>query len=74
VGYLQLVFAAAWGWLVFGTRPGPWTVAGAATIVAGTLALALRAGGRADDRAAAPPRGEPPPAATASAAETAEVP
>jgi drug/metabolite transporter (DMT)-like permease len=70
VGYLQLVFAAAWGWLAFGDRPGVWTAAGAATIVAGTLALALRPAGAS----AATGRGEPPPAATASAAETAEVP
>jgi drug/metabolite transporter (DMT)-like permease len=69
VGYLQLVFAAAWGWLVFGDRPGAWTAAGAATIVGGTLALALRPPGRG-----ARSRGEPPPAAAASAAETAEVP
>jgi drug/metabolite transporter (DMT)-like permease len=70
VGYLQLVFAAAWGWLAFGDRPRVWTVAGAATIVAGTLALALRPRRRAPGAAA----GEPPPAATASAVETAEVP
>ncbi len=62
VGYLQLVFASAWGWLAFGDRPGAWTAAGALTIVAGTLALAWR------------PRAAPPAAAVASAAETAEVP
>jgi drug/metabolite transporter (DMT)-like permease len=42
VGYLQLVFAAAWGWLVFAERPSGWTVAGAATIVGSTLLLAMR--------------------------------
>jgi drug/metabolite transporter superfamily protein YnfA len=42
VGYLQLVFAALWGWLVFAERPSGWTVAGAATIVGSTLVLALR--------------------------------
>ncbi|MGZ8492861.1 MAG: DMT family transporter, partial [Gemmatirosa sp.] len=42
VGYLQLVFAAAWGWLVFAERPSAWTVAGATTIVGSTLLLALR--------------------------------
>jgi drug/metabolite transporter (DMT)-like permease len=73
VGYLQLVFAALWGWLAFGDRPGAWTAAGAATIVLGTLALALRAAGRAPPGAARA-RGEPAPAAAASAAETAEVP
>jgi drug/metabolite transporter (DMT)-like permease len=62
VGYLQLVFAAAWGWLAFGDRPGAWTAAGAATIVAGTLALAWRR------------RGAAAPASAASAAETAEAP
>jgi drug/metabolite transporter (DMT)-like permease len=68
VGYLQLVFAALWGWLVFGDRPAAWTAAGAATIVAGTLALAFgRAAPGAGARAPSPP-----PAAAASAAETAE--
>src|SRR5205085_6577932 len=33
VGYLQVVFAAAWGWLAFGERPGAWSAVGAATIV-----------------------------------------
>ena len=72
VGYLQLVFAALWGWLAFGDRPGAWTAAGAATIVLGTLVLALRRGGRGG--AAGGARGEPAPAAAASAAETAEAP
>jgi drug/metabolite transporter (DMT)-like permease len=49
VGYLQVVFAAAWGWLVFGERPGAWTAAGAAVIVGGTLWMAS-----ARTRAAAP--------------------
>ena len=40
VGYLQVVFAAAWGWLVFGERPGVWSAVGAATIVASTLWMA----------------------------------
>ena len=42
VGYLQLVFAALWGWLVFAERPSAWTAAGAATIVGSTLVLAMR--------------------------------
>jgi drug/metabolite transporter (DMT)-like permease len=42
VGYLQLVFAAAWGWMVFGERPTGWTALGAGTIVVSTLALAFR--------------------------------
>jgi drug/metabolite transporter (DMT)-like permease len=40
VGYLQVVFAAAWGWLVFGERPGVWSAVGAGTIVASTLWMA----------------------------------
>jgi drug/metabolite transporter (DMT)-like permease len=71
VGYLQLVFAALWGWLVFGDRPGAWTAAGASTIFAGTLALALgreRAGPNGDGAPA-----DPPPRA-GGGAETAEAP
>lgn len=40
-GYLQIVFAGVWGILFFGERPGLWTLAGAAVIVAGTLVLLL---------------------------------
>ena len=72
VGYLQLVFAAAWGWLVFGDRPGAWTAAGAVTIVGGTLALALGRPARDRIRDGAP--AAPPPAALAGEAETAEAP
>lgn len=39
VGYLQIVFAAGWGWLLFGDVPDGWTWLGAAIIVASTLAL-----------------------------------
>lgn len=39
VGYLQIVFAATWGALVFGERPDAATVLGALLIVASTLAL-----------------------------------
>ncbi|HEX6631353.1 MAG TPA: DMT family transporter [Gemmatimonadaceae bacterium] len=41
VGYLQVVFAAAWGLLFFGERPGLWTVGGTLLVVAGTLALTM---------------------------------
>jgi drug/metabolite transporter (DMT)-like permease len=40
VGYLQIVFAAAWGALVFGDLPDIWVVNGALLIVGSTLALA----------------------------------
>jgi len=40
VAYLQVLFAALWGVLFFGEVPGPWTLAGALLVVAGTLALA----------------------------------
>lgn len=73
VGMLQLVFAAAWGWLVFGERLTAWTLAGAATIVVATLAMAVarpraRADARPDDDAAALAP------ALAAEAETAEAP
>jgi len=40
VGVLQIVFAASWGVAFFGEVPDAWTVAGAALIVASTLAIA----------------------------------
>ncbi|HEX5635351.1 MAG TPA: DMT family transporter, partial [Gemmatimonadales bacterium] len=40
-GYLQIVFAGAWGALLLGETPSAWTLAGAAVIVASTLTLAL---------------------------------
>lgn len=39
VGYLQIVFAALWGWLLFSETPDVWTGLGAAVIVACTLLL-----------------------------------
>jgi len=39
VGYLQILFAAIWGLLVFGERPDAWTGAGAAVIVLCTWLL-----------------------------------
>ena len=63
-GYLQIVFAALWGALFFAEVPDAGTVAGAALIVGGTLALA-RGGGEA----AAPETAE-----AEAQAETAEEP
>jgi drug/metabolite transporter (DMT)-like permease len=40
-GYLQIVFAGAWGALLLGERPSAWTLAGAAIIVASALVLAF---------------------------------
>ncbi len=39
VGYLQIVFAAAWGWLFFAEAPDVWTWVGAGVIVAATLGV-----------------------------------
>lgn len=51
VGYIQVVFAMMWQWVVFADAPTVWTIGGAAVIFAGTLAVA--AGSRA--RAPTPP-------------------
>ena len=37
IGYLQIVFAAGWGWLLFGDVPDLWTWVGGAVIVGSTL-------------------------------------
>ena len=39
IGYLQIVLAALWGWLLFSEVPDAWTWVGAAVIVACTLLL-----------------------------------
>jgi len=59
VGYLQVVFAGVWGWLVFGERPGVWGVVGATAIIGSTLWMAR-------PRAAGKPADAPPVDATAS--------
>jgi drug/metabolite transporter (DMT)-like permease len=51
VGYTQIVFAALWGALFFAEIPDRWSFAGAALIIASTLALATR-GGEAEQAAA----------------------
>jgi drug/metabolite transporter (DMT)-like permease len=40
IGYVQVAFAMAWQWAVFGDAPTWWTLGGAALILAGTLAVA----------------------------------
>lgn len=40
VSYLQIVFAAIWGAMLFGEIPGPWSVAGGLVIVGSTFVLA----------------------------------
>jgi drug/metabolite transporter (DMT)-like permease len=42
VTYLQIVFAAAWGVLVFGEVPDLLTVVGTVMIVAGTLVVTAK--------------------------------
>ncbi len=51
VGYIQIVFAAAWGWLLFHEPPTAWTIAGGALVMAST-ALLLSRRGSADGRGA----------------------
>jgi drug/metabolite transporter (DMT)-like permease len=53
VGYLQIVFAAFWGWLLFAEVPDRWTWLGAAVIMASTAGLA-RLHPRADAAATDP--------------------
>jgi drug/metabolite transporter (DMT)-like permease len=40
VGYLQIVFAAAWGWVLFDEIPDGWMWVGACAIVLATLGIA----------------------------------
>lgn len=49
VGYIQIVFAASWGWLLFREAPTVWTVAGAALVMFSTALLLTRS---ARDRSA----------------------
>jgi drug/metabolite transporter (DMT)-like permease len=46
VGYLQIAFAAGWGFLLFHEVPDGWTWAGAAIVVGSTLILLRSAPGR----------------------------
>jgi drug/metabolite transporter (DMT)-like permease len=45
VGYLQIVFSIGWQLALFGSAPTAFTLAGAALIIAGTLAVARTGGG-----------------------------
>ncbi len=56
VGYLQIVFAAGWGYLFFHEVPDGWGAAGAVLVVASTLAL-----GRGGRPAEAAPGGQAAP-------------
>jgi drug/metabolite transporter (DMT)-like permease len=49
VGYLQIVFAIGWQLAIFGDAPEAATLAGAALIIAGTLAVARFGGGVGGD-------------------------
>jgi drug/metabolite transporter (DMT)-like permease len=42
VSYVQILFAALWGLVVFGNVPGPLTIAGTVLVVFGTLLVARR--------------------------------
>ena len=53
IGYVQVVFAMLWQWAVFADAPTAWTIAGAAVIFAGTLAVASAP--KRTDRVAADP-------------------
>lgn len=61
VGYLQIAFAALWGWLFFGEVPGPWSLAGAALIVVGVVASARAGVQRATEAAVVPEGGDDDP-------------
>ena len=54
VGYVQVVFAMMWQWVVFSAAPTAWTIGGAAIIFAGTLAVAAGSRARAATPAAPP--------------------
>jgi drug/metabolite transporter (DMT)-like permease len=41
VGYVQIIFAGAWGVLLFGEAISPWTVVGAVIVLTGLLTLLL---------------------------------
>ncbi len=42
IGYVQIIFATAWGFILFDEAPTPWTAAGALLIAGATLVLVRR--------------------------------
>lgn len=42
VGYIQIVFAATWGWLLFHEPPTAWTIVGAVLVVTSTMLILTR--------------------------------
>lgn len=42
IGYVQIVFAAIWGFFVFGEKPNEWSLLGALCVAAGTAILLSR--------------------------------
>jgi drug/metabolite transporter (DMT)-like permease len=42
IGYVQVLFAAAWGMIFFGNIPGPLSVGGALLVFLGALLVAGR--------------------------------
>ena len=41
VGYVQIIFAGAWGAMLFGEAITAWTIVGAAIVLAGMLSLVM---------------------------------
>lgn len=56
VGYLQILFAAGWGWLLFGQLPNRLSLAGGAVILVSTTLVARSAGASAAAPSAPAPR------------------
>jgi drug/metabolite transporter (DMT)-like permease len=50
VGYVQILFAALWGVLLFGEHPDAWTLVGISLMISGIVAVALRPPSAATER------------------------
>lgn len=70
--YLKLILAGLIGFLVFGEVPGPWTLLGAAVIVAAALYIARRA--RPERQSRRPDRAAPPGSAICAGRRTRPAP